>query len=206
MSSSASKPVIGLLGAPGSGKSTIARQFASLGCAVIDADQLAREALDDPEVRAELVRWWGEGVLTPEGQVDRKAVAGIVFAEEGELRKLESLVHPRVNARRAALHERYQRDPAIRAIVEDCPLLLEMNLDGICDVLVFVDVPRKVRLERVKRARGWSEQELSRREKKQFPLDIKRRRADDVIHNADGEAQSLEQVRRVLSQILHKRT
>ena len=75
------KPVLGLLGAPGSGKSTVARAFADLGCGVIDADRLAHEALQSQPVRDQLAQWWGDDVLDDAGRVDRSAVGKIVFAD-----------------------------------------------------------------------------------------------------------------------------
>lgn len=201
----ARKLVIGLLGAPGSGKSTIAGHFARLGCGVIDADVLAKEALDEPAVRDQLVAWWGERSLGEGGRVDRKAVASIVFDDAQELAKLEGVVHPRVHAKRQAIRDRFDADPAIVAIVEDVPLLLEKNLRRLVDVLVFVDAPREVRLNRVAATRGWTDEELARREKSQLSLDFKRAAADHVIDNSGGEAVSFEQVRRLLSRLLQPR-
>ena len=197
------KPVIGLLGAPGSGKSLVARQLQQLGCAVIDADLLARQVLDEPAVRDQIVAWWGDGMVDAAGNVNRQAVGAIVFEHPAELAKLEALTHPRVHARRDQLRQQYQADPSIKAIVEDCPLLLEKQLEGVCDVLVYVDAPWEVRLARVQRTRGWDEAELRRREKNQWPLDTKRSRADYVVSNHATESETLTQVRRVLSQILH---
>lgn len=196
-----SKPIIGLLGAPGSGKSLIARQFQQLGCAVIDADQLAREALNEPSVREQLRQWWGDQVVDEAGRVNRSAVGAIVFEDQTQLRRLEALTHPRVNARRQALRGQYQADPNVRAIVEDCPLLLEKQLTEGVDVLVYVDAPFEVRLQRVQQQRGWTAEELRRRENLQWPLDIKKNRADYVVTNHADEAESFDQVRRVLSQI-----
>lgn len=203
MTTPSRKPVIGILGAPGSGKSLVARQLAELGCGVIDADKLAREALDAPEVRAQIGEWW-PGVIDRDGRVDRKALAGIVFHDAGSLRRLEDAVHPRVHERRMELRRGFKADPLIHAIVEDVPLLLEKNLDRLCDVLVFVDAPHEVRLERVRRGRGWSDEDLTARENNQAPLDTKRSVSDYVIQNGDGEAATFEQVRRVLSKILHE--
>ncbi len=196
------KPIIGIIGGIGSGKSTIARQFASLGCAVIDADQLAREAIDEPATRQQLLQWWGPGVIGSDGHVDRAAVAQIVFQKPDELRRLEQLLHPIVNARRADLRDEYRQNPAAIAIVEDCPLLLEKKLEGDCDAIVFVETSQSVRQKRVKTSRGWSEADLAAREKNQIALDIKARRADHVIQNDGDEAQSLDHVRQVLSRIL----
>lgn len=205
MAATRRKPVIGLLGGPGSGKSLVAAQFAKLGCAVVDADRLAREALGEEGVLEQLTQWWGPGVLGPDGKADRKAIAAIVFGRPEELARLESVLHPRVAVVREREHEAYQGNSGVVAIVEDTPLLLEKNLEGVCDVLIFVEAPREVRLERVARTRGWDEKELARREKNQLSLDTKRRRSDHVLDNSGGEAQTYEQARRLLSLILHER-
>lgn len=199
------KPVIGILGGIGSGKSLVARQLASLGCGVIEADALAKAELDAPAVREELVRWWGPAVLDALGRVDRKAVGAIVFQQPEQLARLEALVHPRVHAQRAVLRQRYHADPAVRAIVEDMPLLLEKGFEDQCDVLVFVEASPATRLARVMRSRGWDQAELDRRQKSQLPLDTKARQADYVIDNNGGEAECFAQVRQMLSQILHQK-
>ncbi|MEX0653428.1 MAG: dephospho-CoA kinase [Phycisphaeraceae bacterium] len=198
------KPVIGLLGAPGSGKSFVARLFEREGAAVIDADRLARETLDEPAVREQVRQWWGPGVLDADGRIDRKALGAIVFDNPEALHQLESLVHPRVHERRQALREQHGADPAVRAIVEDSPLLLEQGVDAECDVLVFVDASRAVREQRVRETRGWSSAELDRREKNQASLDMKRNRADYVLDNGVGEPLVREQARHALSQILQR--
>jgi dephospho-CoA kinase len=202
MEPQARKPVIGLVGGIGSGKSLVARQMATLGCGVIDSDQLARQVLEEPAVRAELVRWWGQAILGPEGRVDRRAVGRIVFDRPEERQRLEDLVHPRVHRARAALHEEYERDPKVRAVVEDMPLLLEKGFDRSCDAVVFVAASRATRLERVRTSRGWDEGELARREKAQVALDSKAARADYVVENDADEAQCYAGVTRVLSQII----
>jgi dephospho-CoA kinase len=207
-----SKPVIGLLGGIGSGKSLVAEQLAQMGCAVIDADALARDALQSDDVRRTLAQWWGPGVLDgtgaadDTGAVDRAAVAKIVFDDPDALRRLEGLIHPRVHAQRSRLRQRYQDDPAVVAIVEDCPLLAETGLDAECDVLIFVRASRAVRLGRVAEHRGWSDRELAAREKRQMPLDKKAALADYFIDNDAGPDQCLAQTRRVLSQIIQQDT
>jgi dephospho-CoA kinase len=132
----AGKPVIGLTGGIGSGKSLVASQLAALGCAVIDADEIAAQALEDPHVVREVLEKWGEAVRGPDGRIDRQALARIVFDDPDELARLEELIHPMVHRSRAALHRRYQRDPLVRAIVEDCPLLMEKGLDADCDAVL----------------------------------------------------------------------
>ena len=172
---------------------------------MIDADALARAVLNEPAVREQLVAWWGKGVLNEQGRVDRRAVGRVVFEDREALAGLEGLTHPRVNARRGELRERYQQDPAVVAIVEDSPLLLEKGLAEGVDVLVYVDAPWADRLERVRAERGWDEAELARREKNQWPLDTKRAHADYVIQNHADATDVVPHVRRVLSLILHRR-
>lgn len=206
MPSHLAKPVIGLVGGVGSGKSTIARQFASLGCAVIDADVLAKEALHEPAVVERLKEWWGQSIVKPDGTPDRGEIARVVFNEPTELQRLESLIHPRVHTRRLELRRKHEADPAIIAIIEDCPLLLEKGIDQGVDVVVFIQTEDEVRRQRVAKSRGWTAQEHARREKNQMALDMKAARADYVIENNGGENESLAHVRQVLTQILQQRS
>ena len=198
------KLVIGLTGGIGSGKSLVALQLASLGCALIDADALGQAALDAGPVRRQLVRWWGQQVIGPDDRVDRRAVARIAFGLPDELARLEGLIHPIVYELRLRLRLRYEADPAVLAIVEDCPLLLEKELQRTCDVVIFVQAEYHKRLARLIATRGWTEQELARREKSQLPLDIKAERADHVIDNNAGEVDCLSHVRRVFAQIMQE--
>lgn len=197
------QPVIGLTGGIGSGKSTVGRMLRDLGCLVVDADELARAALRDPEIRRVLVEWWGSSILDASGEVDRAAVAGLVFASSPQRARLESVVHPWIENRRRAMFA--QAPPGSRALVIDAPLLLEAGLDRECDAIVFVDAPRELRLARLARLRGWNEAELARREESQLPLDEKRARSDYVLRN-DGDLAALAgQVRRTLSKIVRPR-
>ncbi|MCC6428502.1 MAG: dephospho-CoA kinase [Phycisphaerales bacterium] len=180
--------VIGLVGGIGSGKSTVAAELASLGCTVVDSDLAAREILLRPAVRDELVRWWGAGILSDIGQVDRKKVAGIVFADSTQRARLEALVHPLIRDERSRVVERIGRAGG-GIVVIDAPLLFEAGVDRECDAVVFVDVSRQIRADRV-RARGWDDGELDRREAAQMPLDEKRRRSQFIIIN-DGDRTAL---------------
>ncbi len=199
------KPVIGLIGGIGAGKSFVARLFAAEGCGVIDADALARLALQDEAVKAQLREWWGPTVIDAQGRVDRAAVSRRVFEDMKELARIESVVHPFVHDQRRLRRAQFEADPAVRAIVDDTPLLLEKSLEQTCDVLVFVDAPRELREQRVREARGWDAAELGRRERSQWPLDKKRRRADYVVENHRDEQACAAEVRRVLEQILARR-
>ncbi|MDX2017647.1 MAG: dephospho-CoA kinase [Planctomycetota bacterium] len=200
--------VIGIVGGIGSGKSTVGRLIAEMGGGiVIDSDALAKQALERDDVRAQLVRWWGPGVLAPDGRVDRAKVAAIVFEKPEERTKLEALVHPIVRQSRAEVIAQAKaagldgRDGGRTLAVIDAPLLLEAGIDKECDLVVFVDTPRERRLARVSATRGWTEAELARREAAQWDLDKKKAASDAVISNAGDEVALREGVRAFLARI-----
>ena len=195
------KPVIGIIGGIGSGKSAVAGQFAREGCAVIDSDALGHEVIQLPEVKAELRQWLGAGVFDEQGRVNRKAVGKLVFADPVKLERLNGMIHPRIGRQRDALMVRYMADPAVRAVVWDTPLLLETGLNRECDAVVFVKASEEIRRERVAKTRGWSAAELEKREKSQIRLDKKALVADYYVDNNGDEVASLLQVQRVLSHL-----
>ena len=196
------KPVIGLVGGIGSGKSAVADDFESLGCLVIRSDRIAHEVLEQPAVKAALRQWWGDEILAADGRVDRRAVARRTFNNPVELERLNWLVHPKVDEIRRDLMAAYRQSSAVKAVVWDTPLLVETGLYKQCDAIIFVNTPFEQRLARVQAARGWTADELKIREDRQASLDKKKEISDDVINNGGDEAARLSQVRRVLSRIL----
>ena len=129
-------------------------------------------------------------------KVSRRALADVIFADAEARRRLEGLTHPIVRARRDEMVRRATAEGR-PGVVVDAPLLFEAGLDKECDVVIFVDAPREIRLERVRRTRGWTEEELDRREKSQISLDEKRQRSDEVIVN-DGGMDRLESISRTI--------
>ncbi len=192
-----SPPILGVAGGVGSGKSTVAGVLAELGCVVADSDDLARQSLRDPAIRETIVGWWGREVLDESGEIDRAAVAGIVFSRPPELKRLESLVHPWIEQRRREIFDAAPSDA--RALVIDAPLLFEAGLDAECDAVIFVDADLSVRLARAAASRGWTEDDLRKREVSQLPLDEKRARSDYVVSNNGDLKELTEQVRRILN-------
>ncbi len=193
MTHASEKPVIGLTGGICSGKSTVAAELAELGCAVIDADAVGHELLEDPEVRDELVRRLGEGILSAEGRPDRERIARIVFDSPEALARLNAVMHPRMRDRMARRIDQLRRAGGCPAVVLDAALLLETDWHELCDTIVFVDAPPAQRLQRAK-ARGWDADELQRRENSQKPLDTKATSADHVIDNSSSLSYLREQV------------
>jgi dephospho-CoA kinase len=193
--------VLGVLGGIASGKSAVARRLAGSEGVVLDADELARAALDEPSIRARVEAEFG---LThgPEG-FDRAALAKLVFSSPGARARLEGWIHPRVRARiLEALAEAEQRGTP--RVVLDVPLLLENDpqhgLVSRCHHLVFVDAPARDRDRRAIESRGWEPGEVARREAAQLPLSTKRARADLSVENSGTLEELNAAVDRVLAQ------
>jgi dephospho-CoA kinase len=193
------KPVIGLVGAIGAGKSTAARCFASRGGFVIDADSLGHEALRRSEVVAALVRMWGEGIRKPDGSLDRREIGRIVFADPARRNALEATVFPYIGERTRQEIAAAQANPGAAFVVLDAAVLLEAGWGELIDRLVFVDAPRDVRVERLLQRSGWQEDELVAREAAQWPAEGKKMRADAVIVNDAGPAELQGRVDRLLA-------
>jgi len=198
----ADKPIIGIAGGIGAGKSFVARLFEELGALVISSDDQVRDVYELPQVKQRLREWWGESVFLASGKINRRAIAGKVFSDPQQRRKLEKLIHPLVAQARDRVMTAHQSDQKVNAFIWDTPLLFETGLNEACDAVVFVDAPFAERAKRVKEQRQWDPQELARRENSQWPLDRKREIADYVISNATEADPVRDQVRRVFSLIL----
>ncbi len=198
----AGKPIIGIAGGIGSGKSFIAGLFGQLGCLVISADEQIRQAYREDRILRTLRQWWGNAVFDESGKVNRKAIGAIVFANEAQRKRLENLLHPVVSQARIKAMEAAADDAQVLAFVWDIPLLFEVGLHTQCDAIVFVEAPLEQRISRVKQTRGWDAQELARRENLQMPLDNKLRMSNYMLQNTADVGFARRQVENVLNQVL----
>ena len=182
------KPVIGILGGIASGKSTVAAEFAKLGCKVIDADTIVHELLETKPIKEKIAARFGRAVLDSSGEIDHKKLAVVVFADLGKLSSLNELIHPSVLRRTEELIEKYSRQDRVKAIVLDMPLLVEVGWSKRCDRLIFVECKRQLRVLRAQK-RGFDENQLKIRENFQISLDSKVGLADNtVVNNSDFSA------------------
>lgn len=191
-------PVVGLIGGIGAGKSAVAAAFARHGARIVAADPLGHEALRQPEIKARVVARWGSAVLSSEGEIDRRKVAAIVFAEPAERKALESMVFPWIKRRLREEIDKARAVADVKLIVLDAAIMIEAAWSEACDRLVFVDAPRELRLQRLAGQRGWSPQEIEARENAQMPVDEKRSRADFVIDNRGSPQELDRQVEQLL--------
>jgi dephospho-CoA kinase len=183
--------LVGLTGNIASGKSTVAQLLSERGATIIDADVLARRAVERGSSAFDaIVRRWGTSVLTPDEQLDRAALRRTVFGNPKELEALNGIVHPEVERlREARIADARQRGD--RIVVCDIPLLFEKKLLDRFDRIVLVDAPRPLRLERLVVDRGLKETEAMEMIAAQMPAELKRARADFVVDNA-GSLSALE--------------
>jgi dephospho-CoA kinase len=181
---------VGLTGNIASGKSTVARAWASLGAPVVDADDLARRAVaPGTQGLARVREAFGEEVIT-DGALDRQALRRIVFADPAARARLEGIVHPEVARLRAEEESRLTLAGA-EVVVHDIPLIFEVGLEDAFDVIVVVDAAPEVRASRLAADRGLSPDEIRGVMAAQMDPRGKRRRADVLIEN-DGTIEDLQ--------------
>ncbi|MEJ7810039.1 MAG: dephospho-CoA kinase [Gemmatimonadaceae bacterium] len=186
--------LVGLTGNIASGKTTVAGLLAERGATVIDADVLARRAVREGSPAFLAIRErWGDRVLSPDGALDRAALRQLVFGEADEIEALNAIVHPEVSRLREGLvaDARARGD---RLVICDIPLLFERHLADEFDLIVLVDAPRPLRLERLVRDRGLGETDAMNMITAQMPAELKRARADIVIDNRKSRADLEERV------------
>jgi dephospho-CoA kinase len=173
---------IGLTGGIGSGKSSAARRFGELGALVIDADLVARQVVEPgSDGLAAVAAEFGPEVLDERGGLDRAALARIVFTDEAARRRLNGILHPRIRARVAA---RIAEAPPGTVVVQDVPLLAETGQAALFDLVVVVETPVELRLERLARDRGMTAAEARSRMATQATDEQRRAVADVVVVNA----------------------
>jgi len=191
--------VVGIVGGIGSGKSHVSALLEARGATVIDADAVGHALLDQGPVQETLVRKFGPDILgSPDEdgvrRVDRRTLGTIVFNDESARKVLEDALHPRMRATFERVISRLARQlspkpGALRlpapVVVLDAAVLYEAGWNDLCDLVVFVEAPKKDRLKRVGAKRGWANDELERREAAQWPLEVKKSQADVVIRNPE---------------------
>ncbi len=193
---------MGLTGGIASGKSTAARAFRLLGCPVIDADRVARDAVAPGTAALRSIRdAFGPGVLRPDGALDREALGQKVFGDPGALARLNRIVHPEVGREvRRLVAGALARDPDA-VVVYDVPLLYETGQEGAVDLVVVVYVPPEVQAERLSARDGRTPEQVAARLAAQLPIQEKAGRADVVLDNrstpADLAAAVTDLVRRI---------
>lgn len=192
---------VGLTGGVASGKSTVSEILRELGAVVIDSDQIAREvvARGTPGL-AQIVAEFGAEYLTPEGDLDRPKMAALVFSDEPARRRLEAITHPLINE--VGREREAEAEAAGRLVVNDMPLIAEMGIAELFDVVIVVDVPVDEALRRMVEDRGWTRADAEARVAAQASREDRRAVATYVIDNSGSRAHLREQVERLYAELV----
>lgn len=189
---------IGLTGGMGTGKSTVASFIKKLGYGLVSADDLAHQVLEPvSQAFQPIIEFFGQGILTPEGKIDRKKLGEIVFQDKFKLKKLEALTHPAIH-----ILADQEKQKLIQSGCEigfyDIPLLFEKGLQKSFHKVIVVYCKKKTQIERAQKRTGLSLEEINQRLAQQIPLEQKIKAAHYTIRN-DGSLDELEMnVRTVL--------
>ena len=183
---------VGLTGGIGAGKSEVSRRLAAQGAVLIDADAIARQVVSPgTDGLAAVAAEFGDGVLRPDGSLDRERLGEIVFADPARLARLNEIIHPLVGQRMAELEKEAGRDAII---VHDVPLIAENQLASAYDLVVVVDAAEHTQLDRLTRHRQMSQEQAEARMAAQVSRDQRLAIADLVVDNSSSLAELDRQV------------
>ncbi len=183
---------IGLTGGIGSGKTTVAAMLAERGAVVVDADQIARDLVEPGGAAlAELVTEFGPRILQADGSLSRAELASMAFSDPRATTRLNEIMHPLIRAEAA---RRMNAVPEAPVVVYDMPLLVETGQSNLVDLVVVVDVPEDVQVDRAVRLRGLDSEDVARRMAVQVTRQERLAAADIVIDNAGDRADTERQV------------
>jgi len=176
---------VGLTGGIGSGKSTVAKMLAELGAPSFDADKVGHDIYSPggPAYK-EVIAAFGEGIVAPDGTIDRKKLGPIVFADPAQLKRLEAIVHPRMFERMREMVAQMRAQGATAPIVIEAAILIEAKWQPLFDEIWLVTAPRERVIERVEAERGLKREQTEARIKAQLSDDERRQHASLVIDNS----------------------
>jgi dephospho-CoA kinase len=192
--------VIGLTGNLGTGKTEVAQMLAELGAVVINADELGHELLQlSTRAYTEIVAAFGKSIVKHNGEIDRKKLGQLVFDDPAALNKLNRIMHPRIyEIVRQKIGEYRQSGAGV--VVLEAALLIEAGWKPLLDQVWVTTAPEATILERLKKARGLSQEQILARLKAQMPQKEKMKQADLVI-NTDC---SIDQLRAGITELWNK--
>jgi len=190
--------VMGITGNIASGKSTVARMFEALGARIIDADEIARIVVE-PGAPAweEIVSEFGRDILEPDGAINRKRLADIVFGDEAKRKRLNDITHPRIRERISELLREYEKEGAPVVMVEATLIVERGGLKNLIDGLIVVTADEETQIERLIRDKGYKREEAVSRLRAQMPAREKMTHGDYIIDNSESLDNTRVQVKAV---------
>jgi dephospho-CoA kinase len=182
--------VIGLTGGIGSGKSTVSKFLSEQGAVIIDADKIGHEIYrPDTDTWRQLAKTFGSGILAADNTVDRKKLGAIVFGNQQELQRLNTIIHPQITAEIRKRIDEYRRQ-GVKVIVLDAPVLLEANAKNLVDEVWVVVADEDNVIKRAAARTGLTEQQIRDRVRSQLSNAERTKNAQLVINN-DGTPEDL---------------
>ncbi len=195
--------IIGLTGNIACGKSVVAGMFRELGASVIDADQVARLVVEPGQPAwKEIVERFGEGVLNPDGTINRRRLGEIVFRDAEKREELNRITHPRIIEKIRELIEEHRKEGARVVIVEATLIVEKGGMKPIIGDLIVVTADEETQIKRLTQRIGLSREEALLRIKSQMPISEKVKHATYVIDNSGDLEKTREQVKRVWEMIM----
>ncbi|QWU17863.1 dephospho-CoA kinase [Paenibacillus sophorae] len=187
--------IMGLTGGIASGKSTVSAILIEKGARLVDADAIAREVmLPGHEVLAAVTEYFGEGILLPDGTLNRTKLGDIVFHDPEALKALNGLTHPAIRRETRKRMQAMERETPERLIIVDIPLLFESGQEDMFERILVVYAPREVQLERLKSRNGLTQDQAEARLNSQMDIELKRSKADYIIDNSGDLADTERQI------------
>ncbi len=189
---------VGLTGGLATGKSFVGKALASLGCELVQADAIGREVMrPGGEAFDPILREFGRGILAPEGVIDRKRLAGIVFENPERLEALNRLVHPPVIRRQERIMAEIARRNPNAIVVWEAAVMIEAGTHGNMDRVLVVVCSEAQQVERAVARGGLTREQALARIRRQMPLEEKRKFAHYIIDTSGSEAETLRRVEEV---------
>ncbi|MGD8564521.1 MAG: dephospho-CoA kinase [Desulfarculaceae bacterium] len=195
----------GLTGGIATGKSSVARMFEQLGAPLIDSDRLARKVVSQgSKAHAEIVAAFGQGVLKPDGELDRQGLRERVFNDAGARRRLEAIVHPRVSRLVGERLAQLAKKNQAKVVLVDVPLLYEAEVENKFDQVVLVYAPPAQQIERLMARDGIEKRQAQLALSAQMPIEQKRAKAQILIDNTGSLEETRRQVEAVWERLLNE--
>ena len=182
------KMVLGITGIPGTGKSTVAELFGNCGAKIISADKIGHELLQsNSEIRREIIKYFGNGILNKKNEIDRRILGGMVFDDAAARCKLNDIVHPKLLQKLKGNINKQKKKKNAKIIVVDAALLFEWGIADWFDFIFVVSAPRKIIINRLA-YKGFAEREVIKMIQSQWSQKLKEELADFVIVNTGSKA------------------
>ena len=186
--------ILGLTGSFGSGKTTVARIFKSLGAQIIDADRIAHRVIKpNGEIYGKIIKVFGKTILRKNKDIGRHKLAKIVFDNKDLLRKLNKIIHPEI----IRIIKKRIKASSKNVIVVDAPLLIEAGLRKLVDKLIVVKITREKQIKRIQNKTSLDKADILKRIKSQISQNVKSRFANFVIDNSGTIRETKKQVGRI---------